>query len=79
MIYGSRTGQEKVKTLARVLVLLEVQVNSTWGEDCTVKQVHKQARDDSLLQIENLIKREYRINIIGEQKVEAVIVSDDKG
>lgn len=34
---------ERITAVARVRVLVEVQVRGAWGEDCTVGQVHAQA------------------------------------
>ncbi len=33
----------RLRTRARVQMLIEINDNGVWGEDCTVAQVHKQA------------------------------------
>lgn len=65
----------KVKAKARVSVLLEVSLSDTWGSDCQLDQVYKQAKDSAM----NMIHRKMTgggqrdIRIIGDPKVTAIL------
>lgn len=37
----------KFSSAARMVVLVEVDVSSNWGSDCTIAQVHKQAEESA--------------------------------
>jgi hypothetical protein len=63
----------KIQTTAkaRVTLIVEVEVRGTWGDDCTVAQVHKQAAEEACGAIRNAADR-HDIKIIGEQKVDMI-------
>jgi hypothetical protein len=67
---------EKIKATAKVRVLLEIKISSTWGEDCTVKQVHKQAVDSAELIINQAFGSNSGIKLSGSPKVEAIILPE---
>lgn len=39
-------SESKVRASASVQVTVEVQADGAWGSDCTLAQVHKQAKED---------------------------------
>ena len=67
---------EKYSATARVTLTLEVSVGSSWGEDCTVKQVHDQAAEEALGFVGKLVAdHKDRIRFIGEPAVMAVFAT----
>lgn len=71
---------ERIVATARVRVVLEIPLNDTWGNDCTVAQVQKQARDGvrGLLASHKLSINSpelHRAEVIGEPEVIAVLVA----
>jgi hypothetical protein len=73
---GGWKMEDKPSGCARVLLTIEVPVNSSWGDDCTVGQIYKQAADEALGYIRNLEShgRPARLTVIGEPRVTAVFV-----
>ena len=68
--------ETKIRTTARVRILLEVSLSDTWGEDCTISQVHKQSKDSALNIVSQMISGSMRnVKPIGEPKVEAIIAN----
>lgn len=68
-------------TTARVTVHLEIKVSSTWGPDCSLEQVHKQAADEAIGLIRNAkdnaamaSKLAKSVRLMGEPLVTAIIV-----
>lgn len=43
-------------TTAQVKLVLQINGSSTWGDDCTVDQIRKQAIDEALGKIEKLMR-----------------------
>ena len=67
----------KAKTKARVRILLEVSLADTWGGDCPLSQVYKQAKDSALNIIAQKISGSMKdIKPIGTPEVEAIIVEE---
>lgn len=59
---------------AVVTLTVEVEVGSSWGNECTLGQVHKQAKDSAIGFINQIAaKNQRRIKIVGELKVKTVI------
>lgn len=55
-------------------VKLEITVDSSWGDDCPVKQIYKQASDSVLIELGNLIGDKLcRIRIVGDPIIESII------
>ena len=57
---------------ARVTLTIEVSVSDTWGDDCKLDQVYRQASASAI----GMLQRELptaRFRIIGEPKVDTVI------
>lgn len=71
---------------ARVTVTVEIDVDGVWGADCSLSQVHRQAREsaiDTLSKVFDLgqhtvpsdaLRTRARARLVGAPKVEAVIV-----
>lgn len=71
----------KVQTRARVTVLVEIEVPDTWGEDCPMSQVHRQATESAYGMVDRLRRHpvepsSYRI--VGNPKVEMILVEVSK-
>jgi hypothetical protein len=69
---------DKVGARAAVTVTLEIHVPDSWGADCTVAQVHKQAKASALGMLRGLIEGRgdgSRYRIVGEPTASAVVVS----
>lgn len=58
---------------AKVTLTVEIQVSSTWGDDCAISQVYDQAEKAARGAIVNAIGS--RVTIIGTPKVEAIMVT----
>lgn len=73
---------DKISTHARVTLTIEFSVGSSWGEKCSIEQVHKQAVDEAYGFIENTVKSKipearHKIRIVGKPKIEAIIVRSE--
>lgn len=71
----------KVGAVARVQIIVEFPVNSTWGEDCPLSQIHKQASEEVLGMIAEGAQRHhmYPHKIIGEPIVKCIIAERERG
>lgn len=63
-------------TTAKVTVTLEVSGGS-WGDGCTVEQVHRQAVEEDIGKVHRLISTEHGLRIVGSPSVSAVISSKE--
>jgi hypothetical protein len=63
---------------ARVIVTLDIPANGCWGEECTLAQIQKQAKESVLgtLQIK-LIQASTSFRLVGEPKVTVVLVQEE--
>lgn len=65
-------SESKVRASASVQVTVEVKADSVWGSDCTLAQVHQQARDDiemQLRQVQDALRQgNMRVTSIGPVK-----------
>jgi hypothetical protein len=60
---------------ARVTITVEVSVGSSWGDDCPISQVHKQAAQEAQEKLERLFEKERgNLRLVGEAKVTVIIV-----
>lgn len=57
---------------ARVKVVLEVSVSDSWGEDCKVDQIRRQATESAMRIIGNL--QTQLVKIVGTPEVTAVLI-----
>lgn len=63
---------EKQSAVARVTVTLEIDAASSWGDDCTIAQVYKQAADDAVGRVRSLFNERDAMRIVGDVKVNAI-------
>lgn len=61
-------------TTAKVTVMLEI-TGGSWGEGCTIEQVHRQGAEDAIGKIMRMIANEHGVKIVGSPSVSAVIAS----
>lgn len=67
----------KIKTKAHVRVLLEINLPDTWGGDCLLSQVYKQAKDSAKNIISQTISSSLKdVRIIGEPETTAILVEE---
>jgi len=76
----------KVQAMARVQITVEFPVGGqVWGAECSVEQVHKQAREKAIeilgrgIAVQGHIPKDglpTRAEIIGEPKVTAILVEE---
>lgn len=65
-------------TTARVQITLDVASGSSWGDDCTLGQVHKQAAEGAINHINQLIRDgRLRATIVGTPLVKSIIVPQE--
>lgn len=69
----------KTKATARVRITVEVSADGSWGGDCTLEQVRKQAMDAAVQRLASVLEREGRggILILGVERPE-VVVTDER-
>ena len=63
---------------AKITVTVEVFLSDTWGDECTIAQINKQASDSAI----GLLRRAYNgkdVQITGTPVVTVVLVSEAKG
>jgi hypothetical protein len=65
----------KAGATARVQVTVEVDAGSSWGGDCTVEQIHKQAGEQAISLIHRHLNKERGFQIVGQPHVLAVLVA----
>lgn len=73
-------SESKVRASASVQVTVEVKADSVWGGDCTLDQVHKQARDDietQLRQVQDAL-REGNIRVTSIGPVKTIITREEQ-
>jgi hypothetical protein len=62
---------------AKVQITLEVETG-TWGDDCSIGQLYKQAANDGLNAVRKLVSPDgNKFTIIGEPKVIGIITEKD--
>lgn len=68
----------RVKATARVRLTIEVPLTDTWGGDCPLEQVEKQAKDAALGMIRNSQFHELKMaTILGEPQVTAILTQKE--
>ena len=69
--------EKKIKSKARVKVLLEISLSDTWGEDCLLSQVYKQAKKSAVNIVYQKITGSMKnVRIVGEAVVVAILVEE---
>lgn len=58
---------------ANVTVTLKVRAEGSWGDECTIKQINKQAKESALGAIRRGLQNN-RFSIIGDPKVDTVTI-----
>lgn len=62
---------------AKVIVTIEVSLTDTWGTDCTVGQIQKQAKDGALGKLRKMAENTSGIKIVSPpMDVKAIIVDE---
>jgi len=68
-------SEQRTIASARVTVTLQVDADGTWGDDCTLKQMHDQAGENAVQQVRFMLQ-EHRghagMVIVGEPSVELI-------
>lgn len=62
---------------ARVQVTLDVELPDTWGPDCRVDQIQKQAAESARQRLSNELKHT-KCAVVGDPKVTAILVEEDR-
>lgn len=69
--------KKNIRSKARVRLLLEISLPDTWGDDCPLGQVYKQAKDSAMNIIAQKIAGSMKdIRVVGEGEVVAILVED---
>lgn len=66
---------------ACVELTIEIEVGSSWGGDCSVAQVHKQAEDEARDKLHRMIseaKGYGNVRLIGHPKVTAILATREQ-
>lgn len=66
-----------MSTTARATLTVEIYALGSWGKDCQLDQVYKQAAEAAIGRLENC-KDLRNIRIIGKPIITAVLVEEDK-
>jgi hypothetical protein len=67
---------------ARVTINLEISVGAVWGAEATVAQVHKQAAEEAMHVVADVIsnlRRGHAVRTLGEPKVTAILATKEPG
>ena len=67
----------KIRTKARVRILLEIALPTVWEGDCPLDQVYKQSKDSARNIIAQAIANSGRnIRLVGTPETEAILVEE---
>lgn len=70
---------KEISATAKVIITVEIDnTGGSWGKDCTVEQIHKQARQGAMNRLGQLIQRERGIRIVGEPRVLGITYELDR-
>ena len=67
---------KSIKASARVKILLEISLSDRWGSDCTLTQVHKQAKDSARNRLNGILAGVADVQIIGKPEAMAILVEE---
>ena len=79
--WRGKLSEPKYSAYATAKLTLEVDVSSSWGEKCDLKQVYDQAARDAVNRLQTMMqnsKTGYGIRIRGEPEVTAIITRKDE-
>lgn len=62
-------------TSARVTLTLDIAVRSTWGADCSMEQVHRQATEEAVGYIKRLTDKDRNCVLVKDPEVVAVMAT----
>lgn len=66
-----------VKT--KIQVILEIESDSAWPDECTVAQIRKQSMDGAMKTINRILERGHGyISVVGEPKCISINFSEDE-
>ena len=71
----------KVKSTSIVEVTLRIHPSDTWGENCQVDQIRKQAAESAINTLRQSLSGDIqrnKIQIMADPKVTAVLVTEDR-
>lgn len=71
------SNQPRVRASARIRLTLEISANDSWGNDCTIAQVQKQARDKIRQRLSKLFEKKDDVVVIGPMRTIAMLVEED--
>lgn len=60
---------QKITAGASVRVTLEVYALGTWGSECSAAQVHKQAAEEAMHRIRDMLSRVPHVRVVSEPVV----------
>jgi len=66
---------------ARVKLVIEVPAGSSWGPECSLDQIYKQAGGETLNKVRNMFDKEYgvgRVRFTEQPEVTAISVVEQK-
>lgn len=60
---------------ARLEVVIDIPASGSWGSDCSLDQIYRQASEETRIHLSNILYKEFgsTAKIIGEPKIRAVI------
>lgn len=60
---------------ARVILTVEVDCDGSWGGDCAMDQIHKQAKDSAMRILSSAKDAHRKIRVVSIDEVQAITVS----
>ena len=72
--------KDKITASARVQVTLNIECrDGTWGPECSIGQLQKQAAESAITQLRNIFARENvrNISIVGEPQITGIITQGE--
>jgi hypothetical protein len=63
------TSDGKITAGARVILTIEVSRCGSWGAECTVAQVHKQAAETAVDYVRKCVEGDTRLRVIGTRVI----------
>lgn len=77
--YYESDRNTKVWASAVIEVTLEVPANSSWGGDCELKQIHSQAREETLNGLLTTLRVKYPgVKVVGRPVVKAILTREQR-
>jgi hypothetical protein len=69
--------EKRTTASARVEVVIELPASGSWGTDCSIDQIYRQAGSETLNKLRQVIRAEFgpTAKVLGDPKVQAVVVN----